>query len=49
MLDFKHPTSIFQGIQIFQIHNIKSDLSYIVFDFSVLGESISKLKILRFR
>jgi len=44
MLDSEHAASISKGKEIFERPNIKSALSYIVSNFSFLGESISKLK-----
>jgi len=44
MLDSEHAASISKGKEIFQRPNIKSALSYIVSNFSFLGESISKLE-----
>lgn len=44
MLDSEHAASISKGKEIFERPNIKSALSYIVSNFSFLGESISKLE-----
>jgi hypothetical protein len=44
MLDSEHAASISKGKEIFERPNTKSALSYIVSNFSFLGESISKLE-----